>query len=430
VKPTATEPEQRDRPAASLAAGALLRAPPTLLQRQALDAAEAFPVEIDAARVLEVARASTGLEYFGDEGAYARLERWVQAINGDRGLTALGRATLLHLLIRLASSRLRVLDLARRRRELLAEPLEPPIIVAGLPRSGTTQLLHLLAADPRLRSLPWWEAVEPVPCGDEEERLPGVGLRRERAVANWAMQDALLPALKAMHGFDPDHVSEDIELLALDFSSYMLEWLADCPDWRDHYLASDQRGTYGFLRTSLQLLAGLRGPRRWVTKNPQHIEQLAAIADVFPEATVVITHRDPVASVQSAATMMCYTGRIMRRSVDPPAVARYWVDRYRRMLERCVAERDRLSPERSVDLYFDRWIGDQDAALRRIYELAGMPLTADALGGIQAWRAANPPGLHGRLRYDMRRDFDLDPREVRKQFDFYFERFPVAVEVE
>lgn len=401
----------------------------TLLQRQAVEAAEAWPVHIDVETVLGEARAATGLADFGEGDFRTRLALWVRSVQADGELTQLGRAALLHLFVRLATTRLRLVDLAKRRADALEQPLEPPIIIAGLPRSGTTTLLHLLAADTRLRSLPSWEALEPVPAAWDRPTADDPNPRRTRALANWTAHDRLLPAMKAMHGFDPDHASEDIELIAADFSSYMIEWLVHAPLWRDHWLASDHRPAYRWLARALQLLAAMRGPRRWVTKNPQHMESLGAIADVFPDATVVVTHRDPVACVQSAATIICYTARLTRRRVDPREVALYWTDRFRRLLERCVAERDRLPRERSLDLCFDRWIGRQDETLERIYAMAGLPLTHEARVRIDTWRAANPHGQFGRVASDLRRDFGLEPEEVRRQFDFYFERFPVAIEV-
>ena len=290
--------------------------------------------------------------------------------------------------------------------------------------------MNLISADTRLRSLPWWEAIEPVPPPGERGLPVAEDPRWQRAAAGWELQDALLPHMKAMHEFSPDHVSEDVELQAIDFSSYLLEWLAVVPEWRDYYLAHDQSGTYAYLKRALQALTWLRGPNRWVLKCPQHMEQLPVLHQTFPDATVVISHRDPVASIQSAITMACYAARVLRTSIDTVATADYWIDRYRRLLEACVRDRDKLPDAQVIDVHFHELMADPDARLRDIYRKADLPLTDGALAELHAFLDAHPRGKYGRVVYDLRRDFDLEPRSVREPFAFYFNRFAVRPEVE
>jgi hypothetical protein len=239
----------------------------------------------------------------------------------------------------------------------------------------------------------------------------------------------MLPHMKAMHEFSPDHVSEDVELQAIDFSSYLIEWLARTPRWRDYYLAHDQTSTYAYLKKALQVLTFLKGPNRWVTKCPQHMEQLPAVHRVFPDATIVITHRDPVASIQSAITMSCYAARILRKRVDPQADAEYWIDRYERLLRRCVRDRDTLPESRVLDVYFHELMADSDAVLKQIYSKAGLSLTPAALTQLHEFLAAHPRGKHGQVQYNLKRDFGLRPEEIRERFQFYLDRFPVRIEV-
>jgi hypothetical protein len=232
-----------------------------------------------------------------------------------------------------------------------------------------------------------------------------------------------------MHSFSPDHISEDIELQAIDFSSYLIEWMAIVPRWRDYYLAHDQSGTYRYLRRALQVLTWLKGPNRWILKCPQHMEQLPLLHQTFPDATIVITHRDPVASIQSAITMALYAARVLRTSIEPAEFAEYWVDRYARLLQRCVRDRDTLPDSQVIDVYFDHLMQDTDNVLRDIYRKADLPLTDATLAELHTFLAENPRGKHGKVVYDLRRDFDLEPEQIRRQFSFYFDRFPVGVEV-
>ena len=105
--------------------------------------------------------------------------------------------------------------------------------------------------------------------------------------------DAAMPYFKRMHEMTVEHTHEEIQLLAIDFSTMLFETTAPMPTWRDHYLARDQRPSYAYLLRVLKVLQWLRGGTRWVLKSPQHLEQFPALVDTFPDATFVVTHRDP-----------------------------------------------------------------------------------------------------------------------------------------
>ena len=231
-----------------------------------------------------------------------------------------------------------------------------------------------------------------------------------------------------MHDLAPDHVHEEIEVGALDFATYLPEWLAVVPRWRDYYYEHDQRPHYDYLKNVLKALQWLRGPDRWILKSPQHLEQLGPLIETFPDATVAITHRDPVSVVASAITMLTYGDRLRRTRVDPPAVAAYWSDRVERLLRACVRDRELLSPDRSIDVLFHEFMEDDVVMVERIYEVAGLPMTDAARASLDAYMADNPRGKHGRIVYDLEADFGVDPNALRERFDFYFERFPVRAE--
>ncbi len=169
----------------------------------------------------------------------------------------------------------------------------------------------------------------------------------------------------------------------------------------------------------------LRGPDRWVLKSPQHLEHLPALRSVFPDATLAITHRDPAAVIVSAITMLAYGDRVRRGKVDPGSVAAYWIDRIERLLRACVRDRDAWPASQSIDVLFHEFMSDDLAMVARIYELADLPMTDEAHAQFEAFMAHNPRGKHGRVVYDLQRDFGIDADELRRRFDFYFERFPV-----
>jgi hypothetical protein len=397
-------------------------------QRAALEYGRGLDVRLDVDGLLHDARRRTGLHDFGADDFVARLRVMADAVDADADLHPLGRLAVRQRLVRLLANRLLVEDLCRRYPEILAIELRAPIIVVGLPRSGTTHLVNLIAADRRLRSLPYWESLEPVPRPGDGPARDGVDPRFTRCTQSYELQMAMVPLLRAMHHQYPTAIEEEIELEDLDFASYTLEWYARAPAWRDHYFTLDHRAHYAYLRKVLQVCTFLRGPNRWVLKSPQHLEQLGPLLATFPDATVAVTHRDPVSVITSAVTMLAYGDRMRRTDIAPEVLAAYWVDRVERLLRACLRDHDLLPPDRTVDVLFHEFMADDVAMVARIYERAGLELTDDARVRLDAFMADHPRGKYGKIAYDLHADFGLDPAAVRERFAFYFERFPVKIE--
>ena len=401
----------------------------TEIQSAALDYGQRHPVDLHGDVVLEAATARTGLDDFGAGDFVDRLELWLSEMDGDDDRTGLGRLGFFNDCVRYASNRLRIRELLQRHPEILEIRIDRPIVVVGLPRSGTTHLVNLIAADQRLRSMPLWESYEPVPNPAEAPGPDGSDPRWLRCHQAWEAMQLTLPHLSAMHPMHPDHVHEELELELPDFSSYTPEWVARCPQWRDHYLSHDQTPHYGYLRTVLQILQWTRPRDRWVLKSPQHLEQLGPLLATFPDATVVVTHRDPVSVVQSAATMMTYAARMGYRHPRPDFYIHYWLDRIRRLLESSVRDRHLVPAGRSVDVLFHEFMRDDMATVERIYHVADLAMTDEARDQIKGYRDTHRRGADGQVAYDLRGDFDVTPEAVRQPFDFYLDRFPVRVEV-
>jgi hypothetical protein len=231
-----------------------------------------------------------------------------------------------------------------------------------------------------------------------------------------------------MHDRFPEAIEEEVEILDLDFAGYVLEWHARVPGWRDHYLGLDQYHHYAYMKKVLQALTFLRGPRTWVLKSPQHCEQLGPLMATFPDATVAFTHRDPVAVIQSTITMMAYSDRLRRRSIDPQWLLGYWTDRVERLLGACVRDRGLVPAERSVDISFHHLNGHELELLDDLYDRAGVELTSKDGKAFQRYLDSNPRGKHGSVHYDLPRHFGVTPEELRSRFAFYFERFQVLPE--
>jgi hypothetical protein len=268
-----------------------------------------------------------------------------------------------------------------------------------------------------------------VPDPAEAAETNMVDPRWTRCNGMWEAMRATVPHVAAMHPMEPDHIHEEIELQLSDFASYNQEWVSRAPKWRDYHLSHDQGPHYRYMKTALQILQWRRPRERWLLKSPQHLEQIGPLLSVFPDATVVVTHRDPVAVVQSTATMMAYSARMAYRHTMPEWYIEYWTDRIHRLLESSLRDRHLLPADRTVDVYFDRYMADEMGTLKHIYDVAGLELTPEARRQIGVHRDAHPRGKEGRVVYDLRRDFSVTPDEVRAQFDSYFDRFDTRIEV-
>ncbi len=402
-------------------------------QRQALAWAETVSIDFSEAAILDAARQRTGLTDFGPDDFRVRLKVLREEWEDDPEVSALARITLHGYLIRYASNRLLIQETLKRHREIHDEQIVQPVIVAGLPRSGTTHLVNLVAADSRFHSLPLWESYEPVPLPDEGLPPDGTDPRYRRCADAWDGMKRMTPFLAAMHPMEPDHIHEELELMGPDFASYNFEWLSHSPNWRDHYFATDQTPHYAYMKTVLKLLQWQRSRagqphKRWVLKCPQHMEQLPVLNTVFPDATLVITHRDPVDVIQSTVTMRAYAQRINRKHVACETLIQYWADRVEHLLRACVRDRDVISAERSFDSPFHAFMTDEMGTVAQVYAKAGMALTPAARARLDQYVLDHPRGKEGRIVYNLKRDFGVEPEDLRKRFQFYFDAFPVKAE--
>ena len=150
---------------------------------------------------------------------------------------------------------------------------------------------------------------------------------------------------------------------------------------------------------------------------------------VFPDATVAITHRDPVSVIQSAVTMLAYGQRINRNKVDLDGLINYWTDRVEHLLQACVRDRATLPAGQSIDVPFHDFMADDLGMVEKIYDRADHAMTARVRQQLQTYLDAHPRGKEGRVIYNLRDDFGVEPDQLRARFAFYFERFPVQVEV-
>lgn len=376
------------------------------------------PLDADVLHAKAVAE--TGLDDFGADDYRERLDVFLAALQEIPHLHAAGVVNFHAQLLQWLKNRLLLTDLLHRHPEIRDIELVAPIIIAGLPRTGTTHLHNLLAAGPTFRTIPYWESNEPFPLPSEIGVEPDP--RRVRMDAAVEFMNAVMPHFALMHEMTTDHVHEEIQLLANDFSSMLFETLAHVPRWRDYYLTHDQTPHYEHLKTQLKALQFLRGGRRWLLKSPQHLEQLPVLNHVFPDVVMIVTHRDPVPVVLSMLAMLAYSARMHCSPVPVDDIAASWVDRLELMLGALIRDRDVIPPQRSIDVRFDDFMADEMGTAAAIYDLAGESLGGEARAAMLGYLEGHQRGRLGRVATSAQM-FGLDERELQARFSPYIERF-------
>lgn len=375
-------------------------------------------LELSPASLMTTATERTGLSDFGDPAFRERLDLLCTALGTEAGLSAAGTAVVFEQLVGNLVNRLRLEALIAAHPEIDDIAIERPIIICGLPRSGTTHLHNLIAADPGIRYLPYWESLEPFGDPGEDDDQP----RRDRCAAGLDLVDACMPYFKRMHEMTVDHAHEEIQLLANDISGMLFETTYYIPSFAEHYKAHDQRPSYAHLARQLKAMQWLRGGQRWVLKSPQHLEQFPTLYDTFPDATFVLTHRDPVEVTRSMATMVAYGARMACEHPDPHAIGRYWLHRAEDLLGGCLRDRDALPADQSIDIRFADFMADEQGTVRAVYELAAAPYDADVRAAMDRFIATHPRGRNGEVRYDLA-SLGIDATDAARRLSPYRDRF-------
>jgi hypothetical protein len=307
--------------------------------------------------------------------------------------------------------------------------VEAPVFVIGLPRTGTTLLSYLLDADPANRSLHRWEAFDAVPPPKPPRPDDAGPVDPRRTTARQEM-DALYrssPEFEAIHYESADGPTECVTVLAGDLRSMQYETMANVPGYGEWADACDHASAYRHHRRTLQVLQS-SWPGRWVLKSPVHNFALDDLLAAYPDARLVVTHRDPSRVVVSLANLV----RVLTGLGSDADRNGYLGERWRHlvslMVDRQSAVRDRLGDAgRWIDVGYPQLVADPVGTVRDVYERLGWAVTDEAEAGFRTYAAANPQHAHGRATYRAS-DFGLDPAELSARFTDYRERYDVAAE--
>ena len=358
------------------------------------------------------------------------LDVLVGSLNADAGLSALGELILTDQLVKPLANRFMVDDWHARHPELADAPIDRPVFILGLPRTGTTLLSYLLDGDPDNRSLRRWEAFDAVPPPEPtavEDDDPRVGIARSEMDALYATS----PEFKAIHFETAEGPTECVTVLAGDYRSMQFETLANVDAYGEWLDDCDYTSAYRHHRRTLQVLQS-RSPGRWVLKSPVHNLSLDHLLATYPDATLVVTHRDPARVVVSLANLVRVLTGLGSDADRSDYLGRRWLHMVSLMLDRQAGVRAQLGESapntgRFIDIDYHDLTRDPVGTVTGLYDRLGWPVTEQAARRFADYASANPQHVHGAHAYRAT-DFGLHAQELAERFADYRRAYGVAPE--
>jgi hypothetical protein len=359
---------------------------------------------------------ATGLEDFGDPAYRTGLRVLLRAFDTDPQLTEIGRQFAYGTVLGTLTARLHTQHGWSQHREILQHRLEKPLVITGIPRTGTTALHKLLSMDPQFQGLERWLTETPMirPPRERWESLPAY----RATVANLEAFFAAMPEMRKAHDMVADEPDECLEVLRQSFVSNRFSSSAYLPSYDEWFFAQSEANSYRRYADVLRLVGAAEPNKRWLLKNPGHIAQIEALFDVLPDACVIQTHRDPVKAIPSLCSTLymarrMFEGEATRAETIGARECRYW----HQALTRTAGAR-RSREKQFFDVDHRDFVADPMGTVRSIYDYFGLELSAIAQERMRVWIAARPTSKHGEHRYRLE-DFGITAPQVRDTFADY-----------
>lgn len=379
---------------------------------------------LSAESIIATARSQTGLETFESDSFREGLDILVRGINAEPRVTPEGAARLEAQMIQMLTNRLRVDDTLRQHPEILERPIEKPLFVMGLPRTGTTLSIDLLNQDPQRRCLLKWEATDSVPAPELDTYASDPRLLKMRAELEMMLE--MMGDVPIKHWEEADDPTECIFVMAQDFKCLMWEALVPNPEYAKWILETDTTSAYTHLKRVMQLLQW-KVPGMWTLKTPSHALNVATIKKVFPDSRIIVTHRDPFQTLGSLCSLIAssHGGHIGVSDIE------FIANNYPRQLaehaNRPMNYREAHGDDGFYDLMYADMLKDPLGQMRKIYAHFGDPWTDAASQAMEDWLARNPQDKHGAHNYDLS-DFGLSREAVAPLFEAYRSRYAIPDE--
>ncbi|MDN5939072.1 MAG: sulfotransferase [Salinisphaera sp.] len=373
--------------------------------------------------LLDAASAAAGLDDFGDRHFIKGLSVLVPALRDEARLNEVGVQMNYGGIINLLVNRLRYVRDVQQHPQILEQRIAAPIIILGLPRTGTSKLQRVLSADPQVQNMLYWRTTNPAPFPGEQPGQPTARIEAAQAVEKMLAEQ--FPGWMARHPTEALEPDEELHLMHGSFEC-LISWLfARTPSYYDYIQQCDPRPMYRYLYALMQYLqwqdGGARG-RPWIMKSPVHTGTLDALLETFPDAVLVHCHRDVHKILPSIASLIEQARRIGSDEVDQKVVGDEMLDYWGSSLDRYLEIRARLPADRIMDVHFDEVVGDVLAVIRRIYARAGRELTPGTIAAFQAKERSQPDHHWGKYSYSAA-DYGYSRQIIDQRFADYRARF-------
>jgi hypothetical protein len=377
---------------------------------------------LDAARLMALAsERAGGLTDFGAGNCREALTVMCESLAAQANLSPQGAAMLHEKLVAQLVNRLVIEDYCKRYPEILALEIDDPVVIVGLPRTGTTLLQRVLATDARFHSAAWWETRYPAPLPGEAAADATKRIALARAEVEQMIH--FIPQILAIHPLDAMQPDEEFMLMEHSFMCAMDSY-ANVPRYTAWLAQQDQTPVYAYLKKVLQFLQWQKAQRgeapaqRWVLKTPQHLHTLEVLFKVFPRAKVVLTHRDPTSTIPSMASMAHTLWKLYADNPDAREVGRQWSAQMQRAVHHAMEVRATLPADRFLDVRFEDTVADPLRVVEAVYAFAGMTFPAEVRDGMRAWLAQN--GREKRAAHDYTLEqFGLSVEQLQRDFAPY-----------
>ncbi|HRF88093.1 MAG TPA: sulfotransferase, partial [Pseudomonadales bacterium] len=375
----------------------------------------------DVQTLLAEASAATGLSNFGAEDFKGGLQKLIETYTSN-GFDERGIKRNRKRLLKLLQVRLKIEAAWQQHPEIRDVKIKAPMFLTGLPRTGTSALLNLLSQDVAARPLKLWEGMSPDPLPSNPPEAEDPRYVQLKAFYEEAHQKN--PNFDKIHFTNADTPEECIHLLNHTFQDVQFGVETMMEPYGAWFQQQDHLPSYRYYADILRMLQWQRPGERWLLKTPAHLWALDCLVQLFPDCSIVITHRNPLECVTSYASMM--ESMLIGREFDRKQFGAVVMEYLARKVEASLRQREQIDPARILDLQFNDFIADGVGTVRRIYQHFHLPMSAEVEQRFQRYADAHPMGKHGKHDYRLE-EYGLTEQQIRERFAFYIERFQVPM---
>lgn len=387
-----------------------------------------FRRPLRAERLIAAARRSTGLSDFGEWSFEEPLAVLLRSYADEADLSVFGRFGARWDMLRYLVNLLRLREEEKRDPAILDQPVERPIFILGLPRSGTTFMHNLMALD-RANLVPrCWQTIYPYPL-ERDRRADRPDSRRRRVARQFAAFLRLAPQLADLHQLAADAAQECVEITGHVIQSLRFDGTHYVPSYQRWLDDTGHFEAYRFHRRFLQHLMRQNGGGRPMLKSPDHIFAFDALLKVYPDARFIFVHRDPLKVLASVAKLTEVLRRPFTRQVDRFQIGHQVSNRWARGAKLLIEASERLksSAERAFHVFYGDLVRDPSAVITAVYRHFGLPMSSRAEAAIKRSVALRPDGGYGRNVYHLA-EYGLNPAAERRRYGDYMAYFQMEPE--